>query len=70
MKADILKELRPSVALLLIKTVDLRKKYEEILIMKYVEDLSYKEISDKLGMEEESVKNLACKGRKQFDRYA
>lgn len=70
MKADILKELRPSVALLLIKTVDLRKKYEEILIMKYVEDLSYKEISDKLGMEEESVKNLACKARKQFDRYA
>ena len=70
MKADILKELRPSVALLLIKTVDLRKKYEEILIMKYVEDLSYKEISDKLGMEEESVKNLASKARKQFDRYA
>lgn len=39
-KADRLKEIRPNDALILIKSVGLRKKYEQVLIMRYVYDMS------------------------------
>lgn len=68
-KADILKELRPNEALLLIKSVGLRKKYEQILIMRYVHDMSCTEIADKLNMEVQSIRNRVCKARTMFDKY-
>ena len=70
MNADILKELRPKEALIVIKAVGLRKKYEDVLIMRYVEELSCQEIADeRLHMEVESVRNLVYKSRKQFEKY-
>ena len=68
-RADILKELRPNEALLLIKSVGLRKKYEQILIMRYVHDMSCTEIADTLNMEVQSVRNRVCKARKLFEKY-
>lgn len=68
-RADILKELRPNEALLLIKSVGLRKKYEQILIMRYVHDMSCTEIADNLNMEVQSVRNRVCKARKLFEKY-
>ena len=70
MKADILKTLRPSDALLLIKTADLRKKYERVLVMRYVHDKSCQDIADELSIEVESARNLVSKARKQFEKYA
>ena len=69
MKADILKEVRPTDALILIKTADLRKKYENVLIMRYVNDFSCQDIADELSIEVESARNLVSKARKQFEKY-
>lgn len=55
--------------MLLIKAAGLRKKYEEILIMRYVKDMSCQDIADKKCMEVESVRNLVWKARKQFNKY-
>ena len=67
-KADILKNIKTHQALLLIKASGLRKKYEDVLIMRYVKDMSCQEIADKKCMEVESVRNLVWKARKQFDK--
>lgn len=69
MTADILKRLRPKEALVLIKSVGLRKKYEDVLILNYVEDLTYEEISKRIHLTPESVGNLVHKARKQFEKY-
>lgn len=69
MNADILKQIPRHEALILIKAVGLRKKYEQVMIMKYVEDLSYIEIGDKINLTEKSVSNLMVKARRQFDKF-
>lgn len=69
MKADILKQVNRYQAELMIKSCGLRKKYEDVLIMNYVEDLSHQEIADKLNMTRESVGNLVTKSRKLFEKY-
>lgn len=67
--ADILKQVNTHQALILIKSAGLRKKYEDILIMRYVDDLSCMDIADKKQMEVESIRNLVWKARKQFDKF-
>ncbi len=67
--SDALKNISRYEARLRIVSVGLRKKYENVLIMKYVDDLSSQEIADKLSIEEGSARNLVCKARKQFDKY-
>lgn len=69
MNADILKQVNTHQALLLIKSAGLRKKYEDILIMRYVDDLSCMDIADMKQMEVESIRNLVWKARKQFDKF-
>ena len=69
MKALELKRLRPKEALLVIKAAGLRKKYENILIQKYVLDMSIKEIADKEQKEEQTIKNELTKARKVFDSF-
>lgn len=68
-KANRLKEVRPNDALILIKSVGLRKKYEQVLIMRYVYDMSCTEIADALHMEVQTIRNRVCKARKMFDKY-
>ncbi|RHB08799.1 hypothetical protein DW907_02615 [Holdemanella biformis] len=68
-KANRLKEVRPNDALILIKSVGLRKKYEQVLIMRYVYDMSCTEIADALHMEAQTIRNRVCKARKMFDKY-
>lgn len=48
---DILKELSETQVLIMIKSANLRKKYESILIMRYVYNKSCSEIADELGKE-------------------
>lgn len=69
MNADILKNINTHQALLIIKATGLRKKYEEVLIMRYVDDLSCNDIADIKHIEVESARNLVWKARKQFDKY-
>lgn len=69
MNADILKDINRYEAEILIRSCGLRKKYERVLLLKYVDDLSYQEIGDRIGMTEKSVSNLMVKARKQFDKF-
>jgi DNA-directed RNA polymerase specialized sigma24 family protein len=68
-KADILKEILPKEALILIKSVGLKRKYEKILIMRYVYDMSCTEIADALNVEVQTARNKVCKARKMFDKF-
>ncbi len=69
MNADILKQIPRHEALILIKAVGLRKKYENVLIMRYYDDMSIDEISDKLCIEYNSVQKQITRARKQFDKF-
>ena len=69
MNADILKEVNANKARVLIKSAGLRKKDEQVLIMRYVYGMSYQDISDILGITEKSVSNLVTKTRKLFQKY-
>lgn len=69
MNADILKSIPTHEALILIKSVGLRKKYEDILIKRYVDDMSCIDIADEKHMEVESIRNIVWKARKQFEKY-
>lgn len=66
---DILSNVNRFEAEILIKSCGLRRKYERVLMLKYVDDLSYQDIADELGMTEKSVSNLLVKARKQFDKF-
>lgn len=66
---DLLSNVNRFEAEILIKACGLRRKYERVLMLKYVDDLSYQDIADELGMTEKSVSNLLVKARKQFDKY-
>lgn len=63
---DILKELSETQALIMIKSANLRKKYESILIMRYVYNKSCGEIADELGKEVQTIRNEVCTARKKF----
>lgn len=69
MNADILKNVNTHEAMVLIKSAGLRKKYEDVLIMRYVDDLSCQDIADIKHLEVESVRNLVWKARKTFDKF-
>lgn len=49
---------------ILLPSLQLKTKYEEILRLYYIEELNHYEIADKLNMTKESVGNLLCKARK------
>lgn len=68
MNANILKQVNTKEALILIKSAGLRRKYENVLIKRYVEDKSCIEIADDLGIEVESARNLVSKARKKFEQ--
>lgn len=63
---DILKEMSEDDLNLLIKSTHLRKKYEEILIMKYVKNLSHYEIAKLKNKEVQTIANEVCIARKKF----
>ena len=63
---DILTTMNERQLLLLIKSCNLRKKYEDILIMRYVENMSCQEIADLKGKELQTIRNEVCIARKKF----
>lgn len=63
---DILTTMNERQLLLLIKSCNLRKKYEDILIMRYVENMSCQEIADSKGKELQTIRNEVCTARKKF----
>lgn len=63
---DILTTMNERQLLLLIKSCNLRKKYEDILIMRYVENMSCQEIADLKGKELQTIRNEVCTARKKF----
>lgn len=70
MNANVLKEVSTKQALLLIKSAGLRRKYEQVLIARYVEDKSCQTIADELCIEVESARNLISKARKKFEQIS
>lgn len=69
MNVDELKRMRPYEALIVIKALRLRKKYEELLVLRYVDDLSCDEIADKKHKEVQTIRNEVSLARKQFNKY-
>lgn len=69
MEANRLKELLPKEALLVIKSVGLRTKYEKRLIQRYVDDLSCYDIADAEHKEVQTIRNEVSKARKLFEKY-
>ena len=63
---DILKTISEKQAMIMIKSANLRKKYEEILIMRYVDNMSCQEIADLKGKELQTIRNEVCTARKKF----
>lgn len=63
---DILTTMNERQLLLLIKSCNLRKKHEDILIMRYVENMSCQEIADSKGKELQTIRNEVCTARKKF----
>lgn len=51
---------------ILLPSLQLKRKYEEILWLYYVEELNHFEISDRMNITKESVGNLLCKARKEM----
>jgi len=68
-KVDELKEMRPKEALKIIKSLELREKDETLLIMRYVYNMSYNQIADRLCLEVQTIANMVTKARKQYDKY-
>lgn len=53
-------------ALILIKSASLRKKYEDLLIDKYVYNLSISEMADKYKKAQQTISNELREARKRF----
>lgn len=51
---------------ILLPSLQLKNKYEEILKLYYIDELNHFEIADKLHMTKESVGNMLCKARKEM----
>lgn len=66
---DDLIKLRPHEALLIIKSLGLRKKHEELLILRYVKEMSCDEIATLKNKEVQTIRNEVCVARKQFNKY-
>ena len=69
LNADCLKQLRPFEAELVIKALRLKKKHEEILILKHVNEMSIDEIADLKHKAVQTIKNDLNKARKEFNKY-
>lgn len=63
---DILKRMSKVSLRVIITGIGLKYKYEHILWLIYIDELSYAEIAEELNLTRESVGNLASKARKQF----
>ena len=63
---NILKTISEKQDMIMIKSANLRKKYEEILIMRYVDNMSCQEIADLKGKELQTIRNEVCIARKKF----
>lgn len=66
---DCLKTLRPFEAELVIKALCLRKKHEELLMLRYVDDMSIDEIASLKHKQAQTIKNELNKARKEFNKY-
>lgn len=51
---------------LLIESIGLRRKYRDVLLYKYVHEMSNYDIGIHMGYTSDSVANLLCKARKQI----
>lgn len=51
---------------ILLPSLQLKRKYEEVLRLYYIDELNHYEIADKLHVTKESVGNLLCKARKEM----
>lgn len=51
---------------ILLPSLQLKHKYEEILWLYYIDELDSSQISEKLHLTRESVNNLLCKARKSM----
>lgn len=69
LNADCLKQLRPFEVELVIKALRLKKKHEEILILKYVNEMGIDEIADLKHKAVQTIKNDLNKARKEFNKY-
>ena len=69
MKALDFKYLKPKEALIIIKSMGLRRKYEKILIQKYVFDMSVKDIASLENKQEQTIKNELNKARRIADKF-
>ncbi len=69
MNAKDLSKMRPRDALLIIKALGLRSRHENVLIMKYVDEMNSEQIGAKLCITPESANNLVYEARKEFDKY-
>ena len=69
LNADCLKQLRPFEAELVIKALKLKKKHEEMLILKYVNEMSIDKIADLKHKAVQTIKNDLNKARKEFNKY-
>lgn len=66
---DSLKEIRPFEAELVIKALRLKKKHEDILMLRYVDEMSIEEIASLKNKEVQTIKNELNKARKEFNKY-
>ena len=69
MKALDFKYLKPKEALIMIKSMGLRHRYEKILIQKYVFDMSVKDIASLENKQEQTIKNELNKARRVADKF-
>lgn len=53
---------------LLIESIGLRRKYRDVLLYKYVHEMSNYDIGIHMGYTSDSVANLLCKARKQLQQ--
>lgn len=63
-----LKEFGKVVLPILVPIVGLKKNQAQVLIDFYVNEMSYYEIGEKLGLTTDSVGNLICLARKEFNK--
>lgn len=64
--ASALNDLSKITLKIVIPSIGLKKQYEKVLWMKYVDECSNAEIAEELGMTYESASNFLCKARKSM----
>lgn len=53
---------------LLIESIGLKRKYRDVLLYKYVHEMSNYDIGIHMGYTSDSIANLLCKARKQLQQ--